>query len=100
MTQRKIKGAVSVAQPWDIPEYDPADIGAIKALIAGVATEQQQMRLVRWIERATSVGEMSFRPGADGARESAFAEGKRFVGLQFFTLAKAVMPASSSNAAP
>lgn len=65
--------------------YDPdgADTMAIKALFAGNASEGQQKRALKWIiEQACGTYDLSFRPGADGERETAFAEGKRHVGLQ------------------
>lgn len=97
MKTSKVKGQANVAHPYDIPDYEPADIYAIQALIAGDATDAQQRRFVRWLEVATAVGEMSYRPASD--RDTAFAEGKRFVGLQFFTLAKAVLPQRDSQPA-
>lgn len=96
----KIKGRASLPEPWEPVEVDKADISAIKAVYAGTADEHQQRRLVDWLMRATGINEMEFRPGPDGERATAFAGGKRFVGQQFFTLAKAVLSASSSNAAP
>ena len=87
--KRIITGKPNLAPPYQPIECDPADIGAIKALCAGVANDAQQLRFVAWMQRATAVGEMSYRPDD---RDTAFAEGKRFVGIQFFTLAKAVLP--------
>lgn len=86
----KVIGQTNTSAPWQPVEIQPADVYAIKALVAGTATEAQQHRIVDWLQRATAVGEMSYRPLSD--RDSVFAEGKRFIGLQFFTLAKAVMP--------
>lgn len=88
--RRVIKGAADTRAPWDPVETDMAELGAIKALMAGTASEYQQGLIVKWLQRATAVGEMSYRPSSD--RDSAFAEGKRFVGLQFFTLAKTASP--------
>jgi hypothetical protein len=56
---------------------------AIKALATGTANAGQQKRALDWIiTKACGTYDMSFRPGADGERETAFAEGKRHVGLQ------------------
>lgn len=56
---------------------------AIRALDAGNASEAQQNIALHWIMRlAAGVDEVSYRPGADGDRETAFAEGRRFVGIQ------------------
>ena len=67
----------------------PIEVQAIKALTRGEATVDQQFAVVKWLEKATAVTEMSYRPSD---RDTAFAEGKRFVGLQFFSLAKAIIP--------
>ena len=99
--KRTIKGSATLRNAWDTAEFEAADIGAIKAMVAGTANEHQQQRVVEWLRRASGLGEMSFRPGPSGDRETAFAEGKRFVGMQFFTLALATLPPrESSNAAP
>lgn len=95
MTEAKrrpvIKGQADTSSPWNITETSPTELAAIRALVAGNASEDQQRGFVKWLARATAVGDMSFRPGGDdGRRASDFAEGKRFVGLQFFTLAKTV----------
>lgn len=67
--------------PWYPPEYELADISAIKGLIAGTASPEQQQRALKWIiESACATYELSFRPTSD--RDTAFAEGRRFVGLQ------------------
>lgn len=95
MSKVTIKGKAALAPPWEPIEQSLADVSAIKSLMIGQASDVQQKRVVDWLIRATGVEEPSFRPGGDdGRRASDFAEGKRFVGLQFFILAKAVMPAS------
>ncbi len=87
--RKTVKGAADTRAPYEPVETEMAEIGAIKALIEGSASEYQQKLFVGWLKRATAVGEMSYRPSE---RDTAFAEGKRFVGLQFFTLAKTVSP--------
>ena len=69
--------------------YRPARLSttivyAIKALPDGKADAAQQSALLHWLlYEATKAYDMSFRPGGeDGKRDSDFAEGKRFVGLQ------------------
>jgi hypothetical protein len=58
-----------------------ADFVALKALQAGTATPEQQQRALKWlIENACGTYDLSYRPESD--RETAFAEGRRFVGLQ------------------
>lgn len=67
--------------PWQPVDYDSAVTGAIKALEAGAASAGQQQLALRWIvEAAAGTYDMSFRPGQDGDRDTAFAEGRRFVG--------------------
>ena len=59
---------------------------AIRALYEGTANDGQQILAMQWIEYIAGVGDfenMSFHPGGlDGDRATAFAEGKRHVGLQ------------------
>ena len=56
---------------------------AIKALSEGVASPgQQQYALNYIIYELAEFNQMSYRPGPDGERDSAFAEGKRMVGHQ------------------
>jgi len=78
-----------VVQPWTSIDADDADIGAIKALNAGNANEGQQKRALSFIiHRIAATYDMSFRPGEDGDRATAFAEGKRYVGNQIIRLTK------------
>ncbi len=88
--KKGIEGTTDLDPPWQPTQVIPADIGAIKALVAGTATEYQQQLVVAFLMRATGINEMEFRP--EGDRASTFASGKRFVGMQFFQLAKAVLP--------
>lgn len=75
--------------------HEPADwteesVYAVRALYAGTASEAQQRTAWRWIEYVCGVGEfsdLSFRPGGlEGDRQTAFSEGKRFVGLQLLKM--------------
>lgn len=71
----------SAADPWKPTEWEPADVAAIQALTRGEATADQQRRAVDYIIRdIAGTYDMSYRPSSD--RDTAFAEGKRFVGLQ------------------
>jgi hypothetical protein len=88
--KQKLVGKTNTGAPWEPTPVDPAEVRAIKAMCRGEATEAQQLLIVKWVERATGVSELEFRP--DGERASNFAAGKRFVGLQFFTLAKSALP--------
>lgn len=60
--------------------YTAADMVAFKALAMGDADEAQQRRVLDWITVATGLKDVSYWPGDTHA--TAFAEGKRFVGLQ------------------
>lgn len=74
--------------PYLAPDFDVRDAYAIKALFSGTADADQQTRAVRWIlSCASNMDDLSYRPGPDGARDTAFAEGKRFVGIQLYKLA-------------
>jgi hypothetical protein len=75
------------AQPVDkVPDFELADIVALKAVEGGIATPDQQTRAMSWILRkAAAVGDMSYRPDPSA---TAFHEGRRFVGLQIVTLLK------------
>lgn len=67
--------------PWYPAMYELADISAVKGLAAGTATPEQQQRALKWIiENACGTYELSYRPTSD--RDTSFAEGRRFVGLQ------------------
>lgn len=73
-----------VIQP---PTYEKADVMAFKALAAGNANEHQQKRVLDWIiYQASGYYEISFRPGYGGDRDTAFSEGRRFVGQQVVKL--------------
>jgi hypothetical protein len=81
-----------VVHPWHPAPYDDADTYAVKALAAGVANEGQQKRALEWIiNTLCGTYDLSFRPGADGDRETAFAEGKRHIGLQLVKQVKLIL---------
>lgn len=73
---------------WIPTGYDIADVMAVKAVSAGDATPDQQRRAMAWIIlRAAQAYDLSFRSDGDGGdRETAFAEGRRFVGMQIVKL--------------
>ena len=69
--------------------FDDADAAAIQALGRGSASTDQQKRALDWIiTKCCATYDMSYRPGEDGVRDTAFAEGRRFVGLQVVKLLK------------
>lgn len=72
---------------WHPAPYAKADVAALQALQAGNANEGQQKRALRWIiENAAATYDMSYRP--ESARDTDFAEGRRFVGNQIVKLLK------------
>ena len=72
---------------WAPAPYEPADVGAIQALARGEAEPHQQIRALKWIvEAVCGTYDQSFRPESE--RETSFAEGRRFVGLQIVKLSK------------
>lgn len=65
--------------------YDPIIPAALKAMAQGNAQPHQQQVLLDWlIKEASGVGVQSFRAGDSHA--TAFAEGRRFVGVQLVHL--------------
>jgi len=70
------------AAPWEIP-----DAAALQALARGDATPEQQQRALDWIINVgAATYQTTFHPESD--RASAFAEGRRYVGLQVVKLLK------------
>ncbi len=73
--------------PWLPAKYGKPDVVAFKAMRAGNASADQQQRVMDFILIAICQRDgMSFRPGPDGDRETAFAEGKRYVANQIMKL--------------
>lgn len=89
MAKKPINQALEENAPWLPATYDLADVGALQALGRGDASPDAQQRALRWIiEKAAGTYEPSYRPGEDGERDTAFAEGRRHVGLQIVKLLK------------
>lgn len=75
------------AQSYTPPTYEVADVEAFQALARGDCPAHLQQRALRWvIENAAATYDLSFRPGSE--RETCFAEGRRFVGLQIVKMLK------------
>jgi hypothetical protein len=67
--------------PWHPAEWEPEDAFAVQAVMYGRAGEDQQKRAMNFIvHQICGTYDLSYRPTSD--RDTAFAEGKRFVGLQ------------------
>ena len=76
--------------PWMPIKYVKADVAALQAMRRGEANADQQKRAMEFIlETICDRHGMSFRPGGpEGARDTDFAEGRRFVGNQIVKLTK------------
>ena len=72
--------------PW-LP-YKESDVErrAIQAVWDGTATDGQQRAALEAIFQICGLDDLSYRPNSD--RDTSFAEGKRFVGLQILKIAK------------
>lgn len=72
--------------PYAPVDYDLVDVAAIQAVMAGEGTPDQQRHAMRYIvENLAGAYDLSYRPSD---RDTAFAEGRRFVGLQVVKLSK------------
>lgn len=87
---KSVRAAAADHSPFLPAPYEVADVAAVQACVEGKATAQQQQRALKWvIEVASGTYDMSYRPGAqEGERDTAFAEGRRFVGLQLVKLTR------------
>jgi hypothetical protein len=71
--------------------YEVVDVHALRALMRGDASEAQQKRALSWIiNHAAATYDLSYRAGQDGDRDTIFAEGRRYVGLQIVHLINSV----------
>lgn len=77
--------AAKPAPPYLRCDYDVPVVSALQALQRGEATAEQQKWCLNFIiNQAAGTYNQSFQP--DGDRETAFAEGRRFVGLKIVAL--------------
>lgn len=67
--------------PWSPIVPTQREANAVKALASGNANALQQGEVMSFIFRLAGVADLEFRPDSD--RATAFASGKRFVGMQF-----------------
>jgi hypothetical protein len=73
--------------PWLPADYELADATAIQAVAKGEASPEQQQRAMRFIvEEVAATYQSTYIPGSD--RDTAFAEGRRHVGLQLVKFIK------------
>jgi hypothetical protein len=74
-------------EPWHPAQWDPEDGHAVQAVMYGRASEEQQKRAMKFIvHQLCATYDLSYRPSSD--RDTAFAEGKRHVGLQLVKFAQ------------
>lgn len=72
-------------RPWHPTAYEAEDVYALQNLAKGKAGEHQQIKLLNFIvHRLCGTYQPTFIP--DSERETAFAEGKRNVGLELVKL--------------
>lgn len=84
---KSLRQAIEDHAPWKPPAFETEDAAAIQALGRGSATPAQQKRALDWlVNKACATYDLSYRPGDDGRRDTDFAEGRRFVGLQLVKL--------------
>lgn len=78
--------SVTKLLPVDHPApYEPVVAAGLKAMGTGTASEHQQRKVLDWLLRgAAGIGSQSFRGGDPYA--TAFAEGRRHVGIQIMLL--------------
>lgn len=97
--KKNVRSAAADHGPFLPAHYEISDVAAIQALLAGTADQYQQQRALKWIiEVACGTYDLSFRPGAqEGERDTTFAEGRRFVGLNIVKLTRLNVSRMRSN---
>ena len=68
------------------PDYTSSEGMALRACLDGKADPRQQKKAIEYMIRAAGTHDISYRPG--DALQTAFAEGKRFVGLTLVWMLK------------
>lgn len=78
------------SHPYLPAPYDKKVVWSLQALARGEADEHAQKRALKWIiEECAKTYDLSYRPGGeDGRRDTDFAEGRRFVGMQIVKMLK------------
>lgn len=96
--KRTIRAVERPREPWKTPDCDPGDVGALKAVYQGIATEHQQRRALDFIIKVLcAVGEQSYVPGGPpGATEMAC--GRRQVGIEIVNLVAVNLNPGGENA--
>ena len=84
MLKSKIEECLPKRDPHDRPDYTEAEVQALRAVWRSEASERQQRMALDLIVRMAGTHDMSYRPG--DAHATAFAEGRRKVGLDIIWL--------------
>lgn len=85
MQKRGNVAGLPKVEPWHPAHYEIPDAAAVQAVAQGRASEDQQRRAMKYlVERLCATYDLSYRPAS--SRDTDFAEGKRFVGLQLVKL--------------
>jgi len=79
MIKAKIEECLPHKEPLKKPDYTEAEVQAIRACWQGEGSPRQQRMALEFILRSSAKDDISHRPGDPYG--TAFAEGKRFVGL-------------------
>jgi hypothetical protein len=96
MTTAPVRKRPQERRPYKPSPCEKADVFALKALAAGVASEGQQKRALEWILKvACGIGDNTYYPNSE--RDTTFAEGKRFVGLEIVALINMANPPSEQG---
>lgn len=86
--RKPVRQAIEEHAPWMPSKWEPADASAFKALVRGDCPANLQQRALNFIiHDLCGTYDLSYRPNSE--RDTAFAEGKRHVGLQIVKLLKA-----------
>jgi len=83
--RRKTRTVGPSREPWTPYIPSKSEAFAVKAVVSGKADEEQQKVFMAFFNRLSGVGDLEFRPESE--RASAFASGKRFVGMQLHRIA-------------
>lgn len=76
--------AKRVVEPWKPATYTKADVAALQSLEKGVAGPHEQQRALKFI--VEELGMTYQHTHFEGDRDTCFANGRRFVGLQIVKL--------------
>ena len=88
-TRRASVSGLPKSEPWRPPDWEIADAAALQAIAHGRATDVQQRRGYEFLVKTLcGTYDLAYRPGGlEGERDTTFAEGRRFVGLQLVKFA-------------